>query len=231
MKYFYKSISLILLLNVISMSLQAGTYYVDDNGAASWEDCEHYAGTPGPKSGTDACNLATANSNAAAGDTVWIREGTYNTSLKPSNSGSSENVILFKAYTGETPTITNIDEGEAGIYLKEVDYIKIDGIKVDDVWRLGTIEGGSNYNEIVNCTLHKGSANPNSGIVIRSFNNEANTHNWIHNCTIYEAGFVNQDDCQDQSNLIKLGTTNYDHISNIILNGVKITYMVIIRYN
>ena len=34
------------LLYITPTILFAGTYYVDDNGSASWADCEHNAGTP-----------------------------------------------------------------------------------------------------------------------------------------------------------------------------------------
>jgi len=40
-----------------------------------------------------------------AGDTVFIREGTYNNRIEPVNSGTPGNYITYMAYSGETPVI------------------------------------------------------------------------------------------------------------------------------
>ena len=50
----------------------AGTYWVHPSGTASWEKCQS-ATDPG----SNYCSMATANSNAQAGDTVYMKAGTY----------------------------------------------------------------------------------------------------------------------------------------------------------
>ena len=50
----------------------AATYWVSPDGQSSWAGCRSET----PLSGTAACNIATANLNAVAGDTVYLRAGT-----------------------------------------------------------------------------------------------------------------------------------------------------------
>lgn len=47
----------------------AATYWVSPTGASTWAKCS--GGTP--LSGTSACSLSTANNNAVAGDTIYLR--------------------------------------------------------------------------------------------------------------------------------------------------------------
>src|SRR5438105_12126241 len=87
----------------------AATHWVSPTGVAAWASCVGAT----PLSGTSACSLGTANSNAAAGDLVYLRAGTYNqaggsAAFQPSHSGTSASaMITFQGYTGETVTITN----------------------------------------------------------------------------------------------------------------------------
>ena len=137
-------IAVALLLLVYPAGVGAGTYYVDDNGAADWADCEHDGGTPGVKSGAAACPLATANTNVAAGDTVYLRGGTYTLSIngyhgaiEPGVTGSSEAKISYLAYGSEDPILVNA-EGygwptyRLGVNVDSKDYIIISGIIFED---------------------------------------------------------------------------------------------------
>lgn len=199
----------IVLLIVITMlsftsAAFAGTYWVDDNGAATWAGCA--SGTP--LSGTLACALSTANTNAVAGDVINLREGTYTTSLAPSNSGTSGNVITYQAYTGETPTITTT--GSIAIELNGDDYIKVDGVSVINSRYWIYIKGGSNYNEISNGTFHGKSVDiGDKAIMIRQIGGPYNTHNWIHNSTMYDSGYVSAG-CDDSSGIMNIGGASGD---------------------
>jgi hypothetical protein len=51
-----------------------------------------------------------AADTADAGDTVYIRAGTYRETVTPANSGTSGNPITFKPYNDETVTISGTDE-------------------------------------------------------------------------------------------------------------------------
>ena len=205
-------LALFILFSSFQVSF-AGTYWADNNGSASWANCSGVSAL----SGTSACSLATANSNASAGDTINLREGTYNTNIAPSNSGSSSNLIIYQAYNGEAVNITNVGN-TGGIQLSGDDYIKIDGVTVHDTYQLMNITRGSSYNEIVNCTLHTGTAGANNGINIYTLyvtESTKNTHNWIHNSTIYEGGVVSQTNCGDDGGLISIGADgSYDGLSD-----------------
>jgi hypothetical protein len=203
--------------SVNDVSPPTGTYWVDDNGIASWANCEGVT----PLSGTVACSLATANSNASAGDVINLRAGTYGTGIAPSNSGTSGNVITYQAYPGETPTITTTNS--ISINLDGNDYIKVDGITVIDSRHWVFIQGGSDYNEIVNGTFHgKGVDIGDKGFMLRQIGGPYNTHNWIHNNTMYDSGYVNSS-CDDSSGVMNIGgasgdfQSNYNTIENNIL--------------
>jgi len=96
----------------------AAIHYVSNSGKATWANSTNIS-TP--------CSVSTAFANAAAGDVVNFRGGTYNIGAASknnypvysfANSGTSENRITFQAYPGETPIINGtrkvITTGTAG---------------------------------------------------------------------------------------------------------------------
>lgn len=95
----------LLAMALLSATAYPATYWVSPTGAASWASCQGAS----PLAGTSACSIATANSNAAAGDVVNLRGGTYsqNIFIDPVNSGTSSSKITFQAYSGETVNVTN----------------------------------------------------------------------------------------------------------------------------
>lgn len=50
--------------------------------------------------------ISKASTLAVAGDTVFIHEGTYEETLKPSNSGTSIRPIVFQGYKNEKVIIS-----------------------------------------------------------------------------------------------------------------------------
>jgi hypothetical protein len=70
-----------------------------------------------------------------AGDTVYVRAGTYPEQVIPQNEGSADNYITYAAYSGETVTIDGADlslpEYETGLFvLEDLSYVKISGFRV-----------------------------------------------------------------------------------------------------
>jgi len=69
-----------------------------------------------------------------AGDTVYIKEGTYNEKVIPQNSGSPGNYITYTAYPGDTVTIdgTGITPNwrDALFTIDGKSYIKISGFRI-----------------------------------------------------------------------------------------------------
>jgi hypothetical protein len=180
-------------------------YWVSPTGAVSWANCESAA----PLSGTAACAMATANQNASAGDTIYIRGGVYNTNIRPANSGTASSRITYQGYNGETVRISDVGNS-AGIELNGVDYVSVTHVTVRETYQLVNIRNGSSYNEIAHCTLSHGTGPMNNGVNIltnRATAETKNTNNWIHHCTIYGAGLINAG-CDDAGGLISIGGDN-----------------------
>jgi parallel beta-helix repeat protein len=71
-----------------------------------------------------------------AGDTAFIRAGTYNEVVAPANSGTSGSYIVFKAYPGERPVVTANDY--ATFHIAGNSYIEIHGLTITSSFVDGT---------------------------------------------------------------------------------------------
>jgi len=76
-----------------------------------------------------------AANTMVAGDTVYIKAGTYNEQVIPQNSGSAANYITYAANSGDTVTIDGnsitLPSYESGLFnVEEKNYIKISGLKI-----------------------------------------------------------------------------------------------------
>jgi hypothetical protein len=159
-------------------SVESNAYWVSPAGRTAWED----ARSETPLSGIACCSLAVANANAVAGDTVYLRGGTYDTGIKPAHSGSAGNVITYRAYGGEVPTLTVSNARAITIVGKS--YIKIEDIRSYQSQAFFFIGSGACYNEIANCTFDHSSGQYSVGLI--TFYNTAfeegppSNHNWLH---------------------------------------------------
>jgi hypothetical protein len=168
---------------------RAATYWVSPTGAAVWGSCTGAT----PLSGSAACSLATANSNAVAGDNVYFRGGTYNLAslaangITPSHSGTSPTaMITFAAYTGETPIFIG---GSNGFWLDGNNYVRIKGITFSNIG-LFRIHNGSSHNEIASDTFQ--STNGGETLLITGASNQNwVTNNWIHDNHFIVTGQAN----------------------------------------
>lgn len=145
MKKFYSlSIFLALFFSVLlAGNLEAATYYIDgSNGNDS---------NPGTLT-LPWKTINKANSTLVAGDTVYIRSGIYSSQqIIPSNSGTSGNYITYQNYNGEGVTLSG---HPVALYLYGNDYIKIDGLRMQNCRKYFVLLGGANYNIIQNCTFY-----------------------------------------------------------------------------
>ncbi|MBN2497996.1 MAG: hypothetical protein JXR96_25615 [Deltaproteobacteria bacterium] len=181
------SAALIIACLCFAAAAPAETYWVSPDGAASWESC---AG-PAPLDGAGACALETANARAAAGDTVYLRGGTYaGQTIEPDQSGSSDDMrIVFAARDGEDVVIR---DSAYGIYIYKKSYISVDGIEFRSPRRFMRIYAG-HFNTISHCTFDQRS--PDSGdwagaIIADDFADDSSasedsTHNRVHHCRFY----------------------------------------------
>ena len=81
------------------------------------------------------CTLNYANQNAEAGDTVYIRGGTYEISsgaaISPVDSGLEGNPITYSNYNGEIVQFTATGTASAVSITNGQNYIKVTGLKFD----------------------------------------------------------------------------------------------------
>lgn len=138
----------------------AATHYCSPTGSASWANSTSIS-TP--------CSITTAFSNAAAGDVVYLRGGTYSvgSSLNTGQAGTGDaeaNRVVFRAYTGEAPDVV-CSSGVSPCVQQEHNYWWFDGISFhgsnfsagEGIIKVGE-NGTANYLKVTNCTLHITSA-------------------------------------------------------------------------
>lgn len=121
-------LTLSLFLHPQTARAAGNTYYVAVSGSDS-------------NAGTQAAPWKTiqkAANAAAAGDTVYVRGGTYKEKVIVRNSGSASAPITFMAYPGETPVIdangiSMANYFEGGFTISGRNYIEVTGFKVINV--------------------------------------------------------------------------------------------------
>jgi hypothetical protein len=226
-----------ILLLIITLSLPsagfAGTYWVRPTGTqTNWASCK--SETQPADNNANYCTLATANTNAVAGDTVNLMAGTYTDGqIKPANSGTGTGTgrIIFQAYPAPGTTsvvITGSPPDLYGINISNKDYIKVDGITIRDTTRWMQIVNHSDYNEITNCTFYSSSIpGPVVTIMISSYCDGGvadytcpSTHNWFHGNTVHTAGSAA---CGEGVGLLAIGSANtndYTTTNNTIEDNV-----------
>ncbi len=135
------------------LAVQAATYWVSPTGTSSWASCQS-ASDPA----SNYCSLGTANSNASAGDWVYLKGGTYSfstlyaTALLPARSGTSSAWITFKNAPGETPELKGTYGTRMwGLQINQ-SYIRIDGLLFTDFSDY-LIRNGAHHVEVARCTF------------------------------------------------------------------------------
>jgi len=190
----------------------AATHYISPTGTATWPACTSSA-TP--------CSLSTANSNAVAGDTVYLKGGTYTLTkaneagIAPTHSGTAANKITYAAAPGETPIITQSPYAMTtyGIDLNADNYIVIDGITFKNIQTWVYIVNSSSYNEIKNC-IFMSEAGYEAGIGVLITGAYCGTHNcwvtnnWIHHNTFSKRQLLNP--CGESTDIMRIGSAPSD---------------------
>jgi hypothetical protein len=120
----------------------AGIYYVDANDSGASDTGPGTASQPWK-------TISKANQTLVAGDTVYIRAGTYSQGVAPAKSGTAVSNITYAAYPGESVLITG---GVVGIALTARNWIIVSGINFKNIGTFGNILGSS-YNTITNCVF------------------------------------------------------------------------------
>ncbi len=118
-----------------SISAKEKVYYVAKNGSDK---------NPGT-SDLPWLTIQHAAETIVAGDTVYIKAGTYKERVIPHNSGSADNYIVYIAHPGDTVTIDgdsiSLPSEWGGLFdVSDMSYIKISGLRI--------INAGPNDNNV-----------------------------------------------------------------------------------
>ncbi len=201
-------------------------YWINSSGAASWSTCESSTDP-----GSNYCALNTANINAQAGDTVYLKGGTYTISgnyvaaIEPAHSGTSiSNRITYSNAPGETPILTKGTGTDInGLRLEGKNYTKIQGLTFSNFNRWAMITHYSSYNEVANSTFRSDTGD--EGIIgfmmydICSGGSAMGcyvTHNWIHD-NVFSKAHGGASACLEGADLVRIGgppTTGLGGIQN-----------------
>jgi parallel beta-helix repeat protein len=102
-----------------------------------------------------------ANKLVAAGDTVLVKNGTYNENLTIVASGTAKSWITFKTFPGHQPFV----KGSSGAFNVVSSYVKIIGFEIVSVAENGIAIGGGNHHvQILNNKVHDCGCNGIGGI-------------------------------------------------------------------
>jgi hypothetical protein len=211
------------VLSVVKMVPAGSTalnyYWVSPTGAAaSWAACK----SDTPLSGAEACSLDRANLNIAAGQTVFLRGGTYDLAggnnydcgVSPQASGTLDGTtctapITYRAHPNETPVITTAVSWLNGIQIVSQSCVRVFGMTVTNIAAYYGYLRSAHYNEIAYNTLTATTTagEVGSGLYLNSSCTSAydcwNTHNWIHHNTIEKRR--NGQTCGEGTDLIRIG--------------------------
>jgi hypothetical protein len=158
------------------------------------------------------CTISKANSTLTAGDTLYIRAGTYPDYIAPSNSGISGSRITYINYGTETVTIA---AASYGIYMSGKSYLTVQGISFYNLDQFLWLINGCTYNVIAYCNFDQVKTIGWSGSKIY----QGSTYNWVHHCRFSKYGYYGGGD--DVGSLLDVGNelsatdfSNYNLIEN-----------------
>jgi hypothetical protein len=147
------SSALLTTLGLVSLA-QAASYYGSPSGSGS--TCSE----------SSPCSASSAVGKGAAGDTVYLKGGTYSSGLNVSASGSASAWLTIAAAPGELPIINS-----GGINIQGT-YVRFDGIVSRNAstgfgnkWTGGGTTNSNGHLEFLNCIADFNTAN---GIAFRS---------------------------------------------------------------
>lgn len=93
--------------------------------------------------------LSKAANTAAAGDTVYIMQGTYRETLKPRHSGAAGSPLVFTAYPGQKPVIDGNQFSKTSwggvVDLSNVQYVEISNLRIVNGGYFGIMVTGAEH--------------------------------------------------------------------------------------
>ncbi len=169
-------ISLLLTFS-FSLPVYGASYYVSKAGKDS---------NPGTEKAPYK-SIKKACEKASAGDTVYIKGGTYRERVLPRNSGTQGNYITYKVYPGDTVTIDgkgiSLPSDWGGLFdISGKSYIKVSGLQV----------------------INAGPYNNNAGILVDRSNHIVIEKNYTYNTVSSGIAVWNSSDIVIDSNEVEL---------------------------
>jgi hypothetical protein len=164
----------IMFIFAIPLQAQATEYYVDQNHPSANDQNSGIMDRPWK-------TITKANQTLTAGDTVYIKVGTYSSYINPTNSGAATHQIIYRNYGTDVVTISG---AEYAIYLNGKDYITVNGIKASSCSHFFYLINGANHNVISYCVFDGQSPPDWSSSLIQG----SSQYNWVHHCTFSNAG-------------------------------------------
>jgi chitodextrinase len=136
-------------------------------------------------SNSSPCSLTTGLGKTFAGDTLYLKDGTYNQSLTITRSGTSSAFITIKAQNdGKATIITN--SGAPACFINGKSYINLEGLICEGqgstYYNAVNIEGGSSYINVRRVSSYNKSGEDGAG-----FN-------------VYQSSYVLLEDCASTGN-------------------------------
>ena len=159
----------------ITVVLEAPGYYIDTNNPSASDSNPGTASLPWK-------TITKANQTLVAGDTVYIKAGTYASYIAPSHSGTVSNRITYRAFGSDTVTVQN---ASYGILLDGKSYITVQGINFYNLDRFMYLINSATYNIIAYCNFDQ-MRNRADWAGSRIINQSS--HNWIHHCRFSKYG-------------------------------------------
>ncbi|NOY05500.1 MAG: T9SS type A sorting domain-containing protein [Chlorobi bacterium] len=196
-----------LILSMISPSAFGKTYYVATTGNDA---------NPGTTS-QPWRTLTKAANTLVAGDTVFIRAGTYGEQVIPVNSGTAGNPIVYMNYPGDVVTIdgssVSLPAWEGLFEIDSKGYITVSGLRIINVGPNGSNTGiqveGSNHIIIKNNYTNNTAS---SGIIVWSSTDILVDNNEVVHACSKAAASINE--------CISVGeTSNFEVSNNYVHDG------------
>ena len=116
----FKFIALFIFLFI--NNVWAATKYVSPDGAAAWADCGTSV-TP--------CSIATAQTNAAAGDVIIMATGEYSAGINTATAGTAGNLITWRSATPWGAVLNGYASGNTDrVFLADTNYNRFEGLDI-----------------------------------------------------------------------------------------------------
>jgi len=159
-------LSVCVLILGLAPQIYATEYYVDQANTSASDTNPGTSALPWK-------SIAKANQILVAGDTVYIKAGTYSSTISPSRSGTATAPITYKNFGTATVTIQNLSYG---ILLDGKSYIVVQGLNFYNLDQFMYLQNGANHNTIAYCNFDQGRNIGWSGSKIYL----SSSYNWIH---------------------------------------------------